>query len=109
MKTCLSEGKLMKQFRNPLFPSGPPLLSTNPPVSEQFFLALLFVQISKTRNNPLILWGGGGGTMDMWTNLYLNLSQIVTKPITHDVCIKNGYIVEFGKFPKECLINGHNC
>ena len=37
MKTCFSEGKLMKQFGNP-----PPLskrnpLSTNPPISEQFF------------------------------------------------------------------------
>ena len=30
MKTCLSEGKLTKQFRNP-----PPL--TNPHISEQFF------------------------------------------------------------------------
>ena len=37
MKTCYSTGTLMKQFGNP-----PPLskrtpLSTNPPISEQFF------------------------------------------------------------------------
>ena len=36
MKTCFSEGKLMKQFGDPLFPRGPPI-STNPPISEQFF------------------------------------------------------------------------
>ena len=36
MKTCFSEGKLMKQFGNPLFLRGSPL-STNPPISEQFF------------------------------------------------------------------------
>ena len=40
MKTCFSEGKLMKQFGNPPLsmwtPSPPPLL-TNPSISEQFF------------------------------------------------------------------------
>ena len=32
MKTCFPAGKLMKQFGNPPAP-----LSTNPPISEQFF------------------------------------------------------------------------
>ena len=38
MKTCFSEGKLMKQFGTPPFLREPPL-STNPPppISEQFF------------------------------------------------------------------------
>ena len=35
MKRCFSEGKLMKQFGNPL-PKNPPLL-INSPISEQFF------------------------------------------------------------------------
>ena len=39
MKTCFSERKLMKQFGNPLFlrEPPPPPLSTNLPISEQFF------------------------------------------------------------------------
>ena len=38
MKTYFSEGKLMKQFGNPpLSKKTPPPLSTNPPISEQFF------------------------------------------------------------------------
>ena len=40
MKTCFSEGKLMKQFGNPLFLRGFPL-STNPTISEQSFHDLL--------------------------------------------------------------------
>ena len=61
MKTCFSEGKLMKQFGNPLFLIGP-LLSNHPPpppppISEQFFHDPLFVQILKTRTCPLILGG----------------------------------------------------
>ena len=35
-KTCFSAGNLMKQFGNPPFLKEPPL-STNPPISEQFF------------------------------------------------------------------------
>ena len=45
MKTCFSEGKLMKQF-------GTPPLSTNPTISEQFFHDPLFVQILKARTPP---------------------------------------------------------
>ena len=51
MKTCFSEGKLMKQFGNPPFLKEPPL-SANPPISEQFFHDPLFVQILKTRTPP---------------------------------------------------------
>ena len=43
MKTCFSEQKLMKQFGNPpLSKRTPPPLSTNPPISEQFFHDPLF-------------------------------------------------------------------
>ena len=49
MKTCFSEGNLMKQFGTPL--------STNPPISGQFFMTPFFVQILKTRSPPLILGG----------------------------------------------------
>ena len=56
MKTCFSEGKLMKQFGNlPLSKRTP--LSTNPPISEQFFHD---PPLSKFRKQepPLILGGG---------------------------------------------------
>ena len=36
MKTCFSEGKLIKQFGPPPLSKRIPL-STNPPISEQFF------------------------------------------------------------------------
>ena len=59
MKTCFSEGKLMKQFG-----PSPPLLSkrtslfNGPPISEQFFMTPLFVQILKMRNPPKFCRGG---------------------------------------------------
>ena len=37
MKTCFSEGKLMKQFGKPPLSKRTPPLSTNPPISEIFF------------------------------------------------------------------------
>ena len=37
MKTCFSEGKLMKQFGNPALSKTTPPLSTKPPISKQFF------------------------------------------------------------------------
>ena len=49
----------MKQFGTSLFPREPPL-STNPPISEQFFRDPLFVPILKTRNPPNFR----GGTME---------------------------------------------
>ena len=49
MKTCFSEGKLIKQFGKPPLSKRTPL-STNSPISEQFFHDPLFVEISKTRN-----------------------------------------------------------
>ena len=64
MKTCFSEGKRIKQFRKPSLSKRTPL-STNPPISEQFFHDPLFVEISKTRTPPLILGGGGGGEETM--------------------------------------------
>ena len=63
MKTCFSEGKLMKQFGNPS------LSKRTPPPSpfqltflflNNFFMTPLFVQISKTRNIPPADFRGGG-------------------------------------------------
>ena len=48
MKTCFSEGKLMKQFGNPLFLRGPAFQLT-PLFLSNFFMIPHFVQISKTR------------------------------------------------------------
>ena len=59
MKTCFSEGRLMKQFGNPPF-SKRTRLSTNPPFSEQFFHDPLLVQISKTRPPPTLISGWRG-------------------------------------------------
>ena len=72
MKTSFSEGKLMKQFGNPLFLRGFPL-STNPTISEQSFHDLLLVQISKTYPHPLILEEGREQTMKMaaWPSCFL--------------------------------------
>ena len=56
MKTCFFEGKLMKQFGNPLSERLP--LSTNPYISEQFFMTPLFVQILKKRTPLLLILGG---------------------------------------------------
>ena len=53
METCSSEGKLMKQFGNPLILSGPPPpLSTNPLFLSNFFMTPFFVRISETRTPP---------------------------------------------------------
>ena len=61
MKTCYSTGTLMKQFGNP-----PPLskrtpLSTNPPISEQFFHDPLLCPNFKNQkpHPPPNLRGGG--------------------------------------------------
>ena len=60
METCSSEGKLMKQFGNPLILRGPPPpLSTNPLFLSNFFMTPFFVRISETRTPPLILGGRG--------------------------------------------------
>ena len=56
MKTCFSEGKLMKQFGNPPLSKRTPL-STNPLFLSNFFMTPLFVQVLKVRT-PLILGGG---------------------------------------------------
>ena len=75
MKTCFSEGKLMKQF-------GTPPLSTNPPISEQFFHVPPLCPNFKTKNPapyPLVFFVfffGGGRTMSIHTLLLL-VSKIV--------------------------------
>ena len=52
MKTCFSEGKLMKQFGNPPFLKEPPF-STNPPISEQFFHDPPLCPNFENKNPPL--------------------------------------------------------
>ena len=66
MKTCFSEGKLMKQFGNPLFLRGSPL-STNPPISEQFFHDPPLCPNFKNKL-PLILGGGGNYACNISTS-----------------------------------------
>ena len=51
MKTCFSEGRVMKQFGNPLFLKVPPF-QLIPLFLSNFFMTPLFVQISKTRPPP---------------------------------------------------------
>ena len=55
MKTCFSEGKLMKQFGTPCLSKRTPL-STNPQFLSNFFMTPLFVKILKTRNTPTFRW-----------------------------------------------------
>ena len=50
MKTCFSEGKLMKQFGIPFLSKRTPL-STNAPISEQFFHAPPFCPNFKNKNH----------------------------------------------------------
>ena len=51
MKTCFSAGKLMKQFAPP-FLREPLPLSTNPPISEQFFHEPPLCPNFKNQNSP---------------------------------------------------------
>ena len=73
MKTSFSEGKLMKQFGNPLFLRGFPL-STNPTISEQSFHDLLLgPNFKNIPPPPLILEEGREQTMKMaaWPSCFL--------------------------------------
>ena len=66
MKTYFSEGKLMKQFGNPpLSKKTHPPLSTNPPISEQFFHDPSLPGFQKQEPTPLIL-GVRKLCGDMW-------------------------------------------
>ena len=57
MKACFSAGKLMKQFGNPPLSKRTPL-STNPPISEQFFHDPPLCSNFKNQKPPLIFFGG---------------------------------------------------
>ena len=57
MKTCFSQGKLIKQFGKPLFLRKRPPFQLTLLFLSNFFMTPLFVQISKTRYPPLILGG----------------------------------------------------
>ena len=52
MKTCFSEGKLMKQFGNPPLSKRTPPFQLTPLFLSNFFMTPLFAQISKTRTPP---------------------------------------------------------
>ena len=60
MKKCFSEGKLMKQFGNPLFLRRPPAITTNPPISDQFFHDPPLCPNFKNKNPPPANFRGGG-------------------------------------------------
>ena len=55
MKTCFSEGKLMKQFGNSSLSNKPPPPFSQPPNSEQFFHD---PPLPNFKNKKLILGGG---------------------------------------------------
>ena len=75
MKTCFSEGKLMKQFGNPPLSNRTPL-STNPLFLSNFFMTPLFVQISKTRTPPTFR---GGGNYDIsFVKNYKYLNKVIS-------------------------------
>ena len=57
MKTCFSEGKLMKQFGNSSF-LRESHFSTNHPISEQFFHNPYFCPNLKIKKPTLVLGGG---------------------------------------------------
>ena len=75
----------MKQFGNPPLSKRTPL-STNAPISEQFFHNPLFVQISKSRNPPPSPNFTGEETMLGQETLYSTHSP------------KNGYYSQFAFF-----------
>ena len=52
MKTCFSEGKLIKQFGNTPLSKRTTPLSTNPPISDQFFHDPPFCPNVKKKNPP---------------------------------------------------------
>ena len=62
MKTCFSEGNLMKQFGSLPFLREPPL-SSNPLFLSNFFMTPLFVQILKRRSPSLTKFMEGEETM----------------------------------------------
>ena len=68
MKTCFSEGKLMKQYGNPSLSKSTPL-STNSPISEQLFHKPPFCPNFQNKNPPLIL----GGTMQCQDKFHLKI------------------------------------
>ena len=66
MKTCFSEGKLIKQYGKPPLskrtPTPPPPPLSTPLFLSNFFMTPLFVQISKTRTSlPNFRVGGNYG------------------------------------------------
>ena len=64
MKTCFSEGKLIKQFGNTPLSKRTTPLSTNPPISDQFFHDPPFCPNFKNKNPPpSALISGGEETM----------------------------------------------
>ena len=63
MKTCFSAGKLMKQFGTPPPFYENPLLSTNPPISEQFIHDPPLCPNFKNQNLPPNFRGGGNYKM----------------------------------------------
>ena len=67
MKTCISAGKLMKQFGNPPFLKEPPL-STISLISEQFFHDPPLCPNFKNQK-PLSNFRGGEETMQEFTSI----------------------------------------
>ena len=75
MKTCFSEGKLMKQFGNPPLSKRTPPFQLTPLFLSNFFMTPLFVQISKTKTPPSLPPNfRGEGTIYIYISDYPNFS-----------------------------------
>ena len=77
MKTCFSEGKLMKQFGKPPLSKRTTPFQLTPLFLSNFFMTPLFVQISKTRPPPPNFRGGGEETMHIYDEVFY-LEPLVT-------------------------------
>ena len=76
MKTCFSEGKLMKQFGNPPFLREPPPFQLTP-ISEQFFHDPRLFPNFKKKNPPNFRgWGGNYEFMMMKVIITINTKEL---------------------------------
>ena len=111
MKTCFSEGKLMKQFDLPPFlreDPPPPHLSTNPLFLTNFFMTTSLSKFQKRENSPNFFWGGGEGQGGgVWQETMLDQKKFL-KEVAFSIAVSMNANTENSQikhcpFPK-CLV-----